>query len=153
VQGEFLTRHENVGEHDRGLDNGAAVQFAGRLHETLVAQERLDAVDAHVVAVGVGLAEVIGSRRQRCQILDPSQTTAGADEIAHGVVARRQPLANHPRKGGLLGVGSVGAETLAQAHHGLCLGVGQEWIEYGVALRRHAISFLGSSAPAGTGET
>ena len=100
---------------------GRPKSCARRVDEALVVEEGLDAVDALLVAVGVGLAEVVRARGEHLQRLVPAEAAAGLDEVPHRVVARRQALAD-AGEGRLLGVHAVGAEALAQTHHrlGLC---------------------------------
>jgi len=77
VHGELLPRDEEVRVHDRRLDDRPAVNRARRLEEALVAQEGLDAVDAHLVAVGVALAEVVGACAERRDRVVPAEAPAG----------------------------------------------------------------------------
>ena len=68
VHRELLARHHQVGVRDRRLDDRAAVHPAGRVEERLVVEERLDAVDAHLRAVRVLLAEVARADGERVAV-------------------------------------------------------------------------------------
>jgi len=97
-----------------------------------VVQERLDARRADLVAVGVGLAEVVRARDQGRELFRRApEAAAGAHEVARGVEARRKPRAQ-PLEDGLLGVGPVGTEVLAQPNH--VVGLLQQRIEGGVVV-------------------
>jgi len=97
MDGELLSRDQQVGVYDCRLDHRAAVETTRRLDESLVTQERLDAPDPHLVAVGVRLAEVIRPRREDVRRLVAAEAAAGADEVPRRVPARRQSSANRPR--------------------------------------------------------
>src|SRR5207249_9901516 len=98
---------------DRRLEDRPAVDRARGLDEALEAEEGLDALDAHLVAVGVARAEVVRAGAKRLDRVVPAEAAAGLEEVHHRVVTLEEALPDLGL-GRLLGVRAVGAEALAQ---------------------------------------
>jgi hypothetical protein len=146
VHRELLSRKEDVRVDDRGLDERPAVDRLRSGDERRVVQERSHVV-ACVVAVRVGLAEVVGPRGQLRDVGPSSEPPAGAQEIQDGVVPLRKPVADlHRRR--LLRVHLVAPEPLAERHHRLGLGRREERLEQDVTMGGHRTETYGRRRPA-----
>jgi hypothetical protein len=117
VNRELLSGDHEVRVGDRGFDDGASVDRAGRLDERLVVQESADAVDALVAPVRVLLSEVAGAHSERRGRLLRAAETTGAQEVHERVMARRETLADLGIERLELGVHAIAAEPLAQLDH------------------------------------
>jgi hypothetical protein len=117
VHCELLARHHQVCVRNRRFDDGAAVDPARGLDERLAVEEGSDPRDAFVASVGVFLAEVAGSHRERRNGFGLRRCAARAQEVRDGVVAGREPAPNRGVVLLVLGVHPVATESLAQVDH------------------------------------
>jgi hypothetical protein len=128
VHGELLARHQQVRVHDVGHDHRAVVHLLRGLDEGRVAHERLDAGN-QVVVVGVGLAEVVGARREPHGLFLAPEAAAGAHEVEGRVETLRQAGRELHLVRGVLGVRAVAPEALAQAQHRVGIGRAEQRIQ------------------------
>jgi hypothetical protein len=129
VHRQLLPGCEDVGVDDGRNDDRSTVDLLGRAHDRGVGSEELDAVDEHLVPVGVGLPEVVGPAGQhRLRLVPPSEAAAGPNEVGSGVV----PLDELWREVGLEALAAVlaiGTEPAPQIEQPVGLVVGDERIE------------------------
>jgi hypothetical protein len=120
VDGQLLARDHQVGEGDGRLHDGTVREDrAGRVDEHVVVQERLDAGDPRLEAVGVLLTEVVRAGTEHAQALAVGVAGAApaAKEVAECVVALGEPDADGAVDV-LLAVHAVATEASAQLDHG-----------------------------------
>jgi hypothetical protein len=146
VQRELLARNHEVGEHDGRLDHLPPVDVPRRFDEALVEKERLDALDERPGAVGVLFAEVVGAGSEHGDRFTGPVHAPRLQIVEDGVVALGEAFADLGAALVLRRVHPVPAETLAQPHHALGVGVREERGEQDVLVEAHIFSFAATVA-------